>query len=72
MDHDQCRRENVERIVYFRKRDGRGTATYGRGYKSDTDATNARDECFLTTPDATMVWIVKEGCSSTLGAILTR
>jgi len=72
MDHDRLQRERLQRTVYFRKKDGRGTATWGRGYTSDSDAINARDECYLMTPSATMVWVVKEGCSGALGCVLTR
>lgn len=60
-----------QRTVYYRKYDGRGTATYGR-YTTDAAALKGRDQCFRTIPDASMVWVVKEGCSGSVGDVLIR
>jgi hypothetical protein len=62
----------INRAVYFRRADGRGTQVWGTGYGNDMEAILARDICFKT-PDATLVWATPAYDSNqTLGAVLTR
>lgn len=62
----------VLRTVYFRRADGKGTVTWGRGYPSDILAIKARDECYERVPDASLVWAHRSGQSGALGAVLQR
>lgn len=65
-------RAALERSVWFRRRNGRGSVKWGDGYTSDIEAVEARDACYREIADATLVWVLRSDSQQAVGTVLHR